>query len=115
MNDILIKLDKVIDDRRDQNREQSYSAKLLNEGTAKCAEKFGEEAVELIVACLGKESDAIIHEAADTLYHLNVLMRSKNISIKKVLKELAKREGVSGLQEKENRGSKNGRRNNKDN
>jgi phosphoribosyl-ATP pyrophosphohydrolase len=110
MNDILIKLEKVINERinegNDQKREQSYTVKLLNEGVTKCAEKFGEEAVELIVACLGKKTDAIVHEAADTLYHLNVLIRSKNISIKEVLEELAKREGVSGLEEKENRGSK---------
>ena len=106
MNDILIKLDEVIDKRREQNKDNSYSATLLNAGVEKCAEKFGEEAVELIIACLSKENNSIVHEAADTLYHLNVLMRSKNISIKEVLEELSKREGVSGLKEKQNRGPK---------
>ena len=106
MNDILIKLDEVIDKRREQNKDNSYSAALLNAGVEKCAEKFGEEAVELIIACLSKENNSIVHEAADTLYHLNVLLRSKNISIKEVLEELSKREGVSGLKEKENRGPK---------
>ena len=106
MNDILIKLDEVIDKRREQNKDNSYSATLLNAGVEKCAEKFGEEAVELIIACLSKENNSIVHEAADTLYHLNVLLRSKNISIKEVLEELSKREGVSGLKEKENRGPK---------
>ena len=106
MNDILIKLDKVIDERKNQSKDKSYSANLLSAGVEKCAEKFGEEAVELIIACLSKETNSIVHEAADTLYHLNVLMRSKNISIKEVLKELAKREGVSGLKEKESRGYK---------
>ncbi len=106
MNDILIKLDEVINERKEQNKDNSYSATLLNAGVEKCAEKFGEEAVELIIACLSKENNSIVHEAADTLYHLNVLMRSKNISIKEVLEELSKREGVSGLKEKENRGPK---------
>ena len=106
MNDILIKLDEVINKRKEQNKDNSYSATLLNAGVEKCAEKFGEEAVELIIACLSKENNSIVHEAADTLYHLNVLMRSKNISIKEVLEELSKREGVSGLKEKENRGPK---------
>ena len=107
MNDILINLDKIINERKNQNNAKSYSATLLNNGVEKCAEKFGEEAVELIVACLSKDSNSIVHEAADTIYHLNVLIRSKNISIKEVLEELAKREGISGLKEKENRGSKN--------
>ena len=106
MNDILIKLDNVINERKNQINEKSYSATLLNKGVPKCAEKFGEEAVELIIACLSKENNSIVHEAADTLYHLNVLMRSKNISIKEVLEELSKREGVSGLKEKQNRGPK---------
>ena len=106
MNDILIKLDNVINERKSQINAKSYSATLLNKGVEKCAEKFGEEAVELIVACLSKDNNSIVHEAADTIYHLNVLMRSKNISIKEVLEELAKREGISGFEEKENRGSK---------
>ena len=106
MNDILTKLDKVINERKKQNSVKSYTSTLLNKGAEKCAEKFGEEAIELIVACISKESKSIVHEAADTLYHLNVLLSSKNISLKEVLEELAKREGVSGLKEKENRGSK---------
>ena len=106
MRDILTRLDKVINDNKEQKTNKSYSAKLLNEGVEKCAEKFGEEAVELIVACLSKENKSIIHEAADTLYHLNVLMRAKNISIEEVLAELSRREGISGLKEKEARGAK---------
>ena len=50
MNDILIKLDNVINERKNQIKTKSYSATLLNKGVAKCAEKFGEEAIELIVA-----------------------------------------------------------------
>ena len=72
----------------------------------KCAEKFWEEAVELIVASVKKKKQAIISEAADTLYHMCVLLRSKNISIQEVLSELVSREGVSGIEEKRKRNSK---------
>ena len=97
---------KTINARAEADPSESWTAKLLSQGPEKCAEKFGEEAVELIVSCLSKGNKSIVHEAADTLYHLNLLIRSQNISIKTVLEELSKREGVSGLEEKENRGSK---------
>ena len=74
--------------------------------SVKCAEKFGEEAVELIVASIKKGKKAIIGEAADTLYHMCVLLRSKNISIQEVLSELVSREGVSGIEEKRKRNLK---------
>ena len=106
MSDILTRLDRVINNHKQKKTDQSYSAKLLNEGVEKCAEKFGEEAIELIVACLTQKNKEIIHEAADVLYHLNVLMRAKNISIEEVLSELSRREGISGLKEKEDRGTK---------
>ena len=106
MNKILERLDSTIKRRITDAPNNSHTAKLFKKGPEKCAEKFGEEAVELIIACLSKENNSIVHEAADTLYHLNVLLRSKNISIKEVLEELSKRKGVSGLKEKENRGPK---------
>ena len=106
MNNIINKLDKIIADNGKKKPEESYSSQLLFKGTEKCAEKFGEEAVELIIASLNKGNKDIIHEAADTLFHLNVLIRSKNISIEDVLLELSKREGISGLDEKKNRGNK---------
>ena len=68
--------------------------------------KFGEEAIELIVACVKKKKKEIIGEAADTLYHMCVLLRSKNISIDEVLSELVSREGVSGFEEKRKRNKK---------
>ena len=106
MSDILTRLDRVINNHKQKKTDQSYSAKLLNEGVEKCTEKFGEEAIELIIACLTQKNKEIIHEAADVLYHLNVLMRAKNISIEEVLSELSRREGISGLKEKEDRGTK---------
>ena len=106
MNKILERLDLTIQRKIEESPNNSHTAKLFKKGTEKCAEKFGEEAIELIVASVKKKKEAIIGEAADTLYHMCVLLRSKNISIKEVLSELVSREGVSGIEEKRKRKSK---------
>ena len=103
MNKILERLDLTIQRKTTESPNQSHTAKLLKKGTEKCAEKFGEEAIELIVASIKKKKKEIIGEAADTLYHMFVLLRSKNISINEVLSELASREGISGIEEKRKR------------
>ena len=103
MNKILERLDLTIQGKTTESPNKSYTAKLLKKGTEKCAEKFGEEAIELIVASVKKKKKEIIGEAADTLYHMFVLLRSKNISINEVLLELASREGISGIEEKRKR------------
>ena len=103
MNKILERLDLTIQGKTTESPNKSYTAKLLKKGTEKCAEKFGEEAIELIVASVKKKKKEIIGEAADTLYHMFVLLRSKNISINEVLIELASREGISGIEEKRKR------------
>ena len=106
MNKILERLDLTIQRKTTESPNQSHTAKLLKKGTEKCAEKFGEEAIELIVASVKKKKKEIIGEAADTLYHMLVLLRSKNISINEVLSELAAREGISGIEEKRKRNLK---------
>ncbi len=106
MNKILERLDLTIQRKITESPNKSHTAKLLKKGTEKCAEKFGEEAIELIVACVKKKKKEIIGEAADTLYHMCVLLRSKNISIDEVLSELASREGISGIEEKRKRNIK---------
>ena len=106
MNKILERLDLTIQRRIIESPNKSHTAKLFNKGPEKCAEKFGEEAIELIVACIKKKKKEIIGEAADTLYHMCVLLRSKNISINEVLSELVSREGVSGIEEKRKRNTK---------
>ena len=106
MNKILERLDLTIQRKITNPPNKSYTAKLFKKGTEKCAEKFGEEAIELIVACVKKKKKEIIGEAADTLYHMCVLLRSKNISIDEVLSELVTREGVSGIEEKRKRNKK---------
>ena len=103
MNTILERLDLTIQGKTTESPNKSHTAKLLKKGTEKCAEKFGEEAIELIVASVKKKKKEIIGEAADTLYHMFVLLRSKNISINEVLRELASREGISGIEEKRKR------------
>ena len=106
MNKILERLDSTIKRRITDVPSHSHTARLLNKGPEKCAEKFGEEAIELIVASVKKRKKEIIGEAADVLYHMCVLLRSKNISIQEVLSELVSREGVSGIEEKRKRNSK---------
>ena len=106
MNKILERLDLTIQRKTTESPNQSHTAKLLKKGTEKCAEKFGEEAIELIVASVKKKKKEIIGEAADTLYHMLVLLRSKNISINEVMTELASREGISGIEEKRKRNLK---------
>ena len=103
MNKILERLDLTIQRKTTESPNQSHTAKLLKKGTEKCAEKFGEEAIELIVASVKKKKKEIIGEAADTLYHMLVLLRSKNISINEVMTELASREGISGIEDKRKR------------
>ena len=103
MNKILERLDLTIQGKTTESPNKSHTAKLLKKGTEKCAEKFGEEAIELIVASVKKKKKEIIGEAADTLYHMLVLLRSKNISINEVMTELVSREGISGIEEKRKR------------
>lgn len=79
---------------------KSYTAKLLHEGTPKCAKKVGEEAVEVAIACLGTEYKAKIEESADLLYHLCVLWAASGVNPADVYAELHARENRSGLDSK---------------
>jgi phosphoribosyl-ATP pyrophosphohydrolase len=78
----------------------SYTAKLLSEGVARCAKKFGEEAVETALAAVGGDKQAIAAESADVLYHLLVLWAAVGITPDDVYAALKAREGQSGLAEK---------------
>ena len=83
----------------------SYTAQLLAAGPARCAKKFGEEAVETIIAASQGDRAAIAAEAADALYHLIVLLQAAGVSTDEVAAVLANRSGTSGLQEKASRSS----------
>jgi phosphoribosyl-ATP pyrophosphohydrolase len=81
----------------------SYTAKLIADGVERCARKFGEEAVEAVVAAIGEDEAALTAEAADVLYHLLVLLRARNVPLDAVMAELEKRTRQSGLSEKAGR------------
>lgn len=81
----------------------SYTAQLLAAGPARCAKKFGEEAVEAAIAAAQNDRAALTAEAADVLYHLLVLLQAAGVSGEDVAAALAGRSGTSGLQEKASR------------
>jgi phosphoribosyl-ATP pyrophosphohydrolase len=86
--------------RRGADPGTSWTAKLLSGGPEKCAEKFGEEAIEAIVEAVRGDRAALTAEAADVFYHLLVMLASRDITLDDVLAELERREGVSGIDEK---------------
>ncbi len=100
---ILDDLAATIAARKTADPDQSWTAKLLSKGPAKCAEKFGEEAVEAIIAAARGDRENLTNEAADVLYHLLVMLEASGVEFESVLKELEKREGVSGIAEKASR------------
>jgi phosphoribosyl-ATP pyrophosphohydrolase len=93
----------LIAERRGSSPQESYTARLLLEGVAKCAKKFGEEAVELALAAVLEDRSRVRAEAADALYHLLVLLEASKVSLSEVLAELAVRMKQSGLDEKASR------------
>lgn len=99
----LERLAATIEARKGADPTSSWTAKLLAEGPEKCAEKFGEEAVEAIIAAAKGDADNLTAEAADVLYHLLVMLASRDVSLDAVLKELERREGQSGISEKAGR------------
>ena len=78
----------------------SYTAKLMAQGIGKCAQKFGEEAVELALASVSGNAQETTAEAADVLYHFLVLLEAAGVAPEAVMAELKRREGLSGLAEK---------------
>jgi phosphoribosyl-ATP pyrophosphohydrolase len=90
--------------RKGTDPETSWTAKLLAKGPEKCAAKFGEEAVEAIIEAVKGDRTRLTAEAADVLYHLLVMLASRDVTLAEVLAELDRREGTSGIAEKEARG-----------
>jgi phosphoribosyl-ATP pyrophosphohydrolase len=89
--------------RKNSDPALSHSARLLSRGTAKIAQKFGEEAVECLIEAVGGHRTALIGESADVLYHLLVLWVDAGLRPEQIWAELARREGVSGIAEKASR------------
>jgi phosphoribosyl-ATP pyrophosphohydrolase len=105
-DDVLAQLAATIHARRAASSDASYTRQLLDAGPAECAKKLGEEAVETVMAGAGESAERLREEAADLLYHLLVLLESREVAIADVLAVLGARMGTSGLTEKAERGKR---------
>ncbi|WP_300061690.1 phosphoribosyl-ATP diphosphatase [uncultured Roseobacter sp.] len=90
----------TIEARKTADPETSWTAQLLAKGPEKCAEKFGEEAIEAIIEATRGDKARLTAEAADVLYHLLVMLAASDVRLEDVLAELQRRQGQSGLSEK---------------
>ncbi|MGH6838825.1 MAG: phosphoribosyl-ATP diphosphatase [Methylocella sp.] len=95
----------IISARANANAAASYTKSLLDAGAARAAKKLGEEAVEVVIAVMAGDRQAIMHESADLLYHLLVVLYQSGISLEDVCAELERRTGQSGHAEKAARGA----------
>jgi phosphoribosyl-ATP pyrophosphohydrolase len=100
---VLSVLYQVIMDRKANPSDSSYTASLMNKGIDTILKKFGEEAVELVIAGKGGNRDQITYETADLIYHLFVLLGFCDIEPSEIYSELSRRFGVSGIEEKRSR------------
>ncbi|MDO8883282.1 phosphoribosyl-ATP diphosphatase [Pseudotabrizicola sp.] len=103
MTDTLSRLAATIAARKGTDPDSSWTAKLLAKGPEKCAEKFGEEAIEAIIEAVKGDRAKLTSEAADVLYHFLVMLAACDVRLADVLAELDRREGVSGIAEKASR------------
>ena len=94
---------EIIEARAQNDPELSWTAKLLSHGPDKCAEKFGEEAIESIIAATTKNKSGLIHETADLLYHLVVMLHANGVKLADITDELKRRKNISGIEEKKSR------------
>lgn len=101
----LDRLAATIAARKDADPESSWTAKLLAKGPEKCAEKFGEEAIEAIIEAVKGDRARLTSEAADVMYHLLVMLAARDVTLADVEAELDRRTGTSGLTEKAARGA----------
>jgi phosphoribosyl-ATP pyrophosphohydrolase len=90
----------TIDARAASGGEASYTRKLLDKGAEHCAKKLGEEAVETVIAAVENDRGHLINESADLLFHLLVLLKSRDVKFEEVEAALGQRTGMSGLEEK---------------
>ena len=101
--DQLDRLEAIIRERRTGDPASSYVARLTAKGRAKIAQKLGEEATETVIAAIQDDRAALTGEAADLVFHLLVLLADAGLGLDDVRAELARREGVSGIEEKASR------------
>lgn len=105
-SDILQRLEQTLESRKGASAAASYVASLFAKGIDAILKKVGEEATETVIAAKGTDRNAVIRETADLLFHCLVMLAAKDIKFAEILDELARREGLSGLDEKAARGTK---------
>jgi len=103
MSDILTQLDQVLAERKQADPDSSYVAKLYAKGLDTILKKIGEEATETVIAAKDGDAKQIIYETADLWFHTLVLLSQQGLKSDDILNELARRFGLSGLEEKANR------------
>ncbi len=103
MNDILLELAQVLEQRKQEAPDKSYVASLYAKGLDSILKKVGEEATETIIAAKGGDKQQIVYECADLWFHCMVLLADQGLSPEDVLNELQRRFGLSGLDEKAQR------------
>ena len=96
----LTDLERIVAERASAPPEESWTAKLLAAGPERAAKKLGEEAVEAVIAAVKGDRDELIAESADVLYHLLVVLKSRDVALRDVLSQLEARTARSGLAEK---------------
>lgn len=104
MNDILQQLSEVLEQRKGADPASSYVAGLYAKGLDAILKKIGEEATETVIAAKGGDAQQIIYETADLWFHTLVLLAQQGLGPQAVLKELQRRFGLSGIEEKSRRG-----------
>ncbi len=102
-DNIVDALYRVVQERKANPSDSSYTVSLLRKGIDTILKKMGEEAVELVIAGKGGNRDEIVYETADLLYHLLVLLGYYDIEPEEIYAELRRRFGISGIEEKESR------------
>ncbi len=103
MDDIFTRLEQSIAERRTGDPSASYVAKMAHKGRAALAKKVGEEAVELALAAVENDRAHSVAEAADLVFHMLMLLADMDVSLDDVARELERREGRSGIEEKNSR------------
>jgi phosphoribosyl-ATP pyrophosphohydrolase len=103
MNEILQRLTALLEERKNADPQTSYVAKLYHKGMNSILKKVGEEAAETIIAAKDGSQEDLIYETADLWFHTMVMLAKAGLSAQDVLEELARREGLSGIEEKASR------------
>jgi len=103
MDNVLHELAEILEQRKNADANDSYVAALYSKGLDAILKKIGEEATETVMAAKDGKSDKIVYEVADLWFHTLVLLAQQNLHPDQVLEELARRFGISGLDEKASR------------